>query len=938
VPYCVNDKGQGPAWGNSLFEDNAEYGFGMAVALNQRRQRLHELVQSVLQGGLDISDALREQLVGWEKEWRHPAKSQAYYETLPPLLEKESGKHPLLERIYTLRDLLPKFSHWIVGGDGWAYDIGYGGLDHVLASGENVNILVLDTEVYSNTGGQMSKATPLGAIAKFGQSGKKYNKKDLGMMAMAYGNVYVASCALGANYSQVIRAFVEAESHEGPSLIMCYAPCSEHGYLVSTWAHQADDVKIAVESGYWLLYRYNPELEDKGENPLQLDAKKLKVDVRQFMERENRFASLMRAEPEVATKLQENMSKFTKERFNRMKSRSQAPGGIDSAQLNATFEALQQGLATGGVQAGPGRFDVLFGSETGNAEEVAKRVGGLLKGRGYKVKVRELDEVEVDELAELKFVLVICSTAGQGEFPQNAKDFWTAVSDPTLDDTVLKDLHYGVFGLGDSSYCFFNQAAKMIDEQFAKLGATRLLPCGLGDDQDEERYDTALGEWLPDFWTEIKAPAPLHESDELPPPNFAATPLDAATCTYEQCVPQGAVLLRLTENTRITPDDYDKDVRHLEFDLTGTNFRYGLGDSLAIFPQNDPKEVEAFCNYMGYDADLWVQFSKSDPTQSNARYDALFKKPMTIRQLCVECLDLFGRPTRHFYESLQKCCTDSEEKSRAKHLVSPEGKPEMRKLTDETVHCFDVLQMFPSAKPTLEQLIDMVPLLKPRYYSIASSQRYLGGNRLQLCIGIVDWKTPSGKYRVGECTGYVTRTPVTETSPPIFYACSLKATTFNLPPNDRVPVIMASMGTGLAPFRAFVQHRAFLKRQGKQVGPMTMYFGCRYSKKDYLYGDELQQFAEEGVIDELRVAFSREQKEKFYVQHHITRDPALLYRRFIEERGYFYLCGQSRQVPIDIRNAVLQALQSEGGMTDKEATDKLIDMQIRGRYNVEAWS
>lgn len=229
TPYTVNKDGHGPAWGNSLFEDNAEYGFGMVVAHNHRRSLLHEQAESLLQDeSVKISDELREKLQSWVENWKDGDISHQLFAQLPSLIAKEKDAHFSLQRLNAQTDLIPKLSQWMVGGDGWAYDIGYGGLDHVLASGENVNIMVLDTEVYSNTGGQISKATPMGAVHKFGMGGHLRNKKDLGMMAMEYGNVYVASCSELANMSQTVRAVLEAEAFDGPSLLLCYAPCIEH--------------------------------------------------------------------------------------------------------------------------------------------------------------------------------------------------------------------------------------------------------------------------------------------------------------------------------------------------------------------------------------------------------------------------------------------------------------------------------------------------------------------------------------------------------------------------------------------------------------------------------------------------------------------------------------------------------------------------------------
>jgi len=254
TPYTTNKDGHGPAWGNSLFEDAAEFGFGMSMAYTQRRAKLADVVAEAL--SLDLADDLKAALKGWLDNKDDAEGSKKYGEEILGLMGG-SDDHPLLDELWHMSDLFTKKSVWIFGGDGWAYDIGYGGVDHVLASGEDINILVMDTEVYSNTGGQASKATPLGSIAKFAASGKKTAKKDLGRMAMTYGYVYVACVSMGANKQQVLKAFKEAEAYKGPSLIIAYAPCINQG-LRKGMGKSMEEAKMAVESGYWPLYRFNP--------------------------------------------------------------------------------------------------------------------------------------------------------------------------------------------------------------------------------------------------------------------------------------------------------------------------------------------------------------------------------------------------------------------------------------------------------------------------------------------------------------------------------------------------------------------------------------------------------------------------------------------------------------------------------------------------------
>jgi pyruvate-ferredoxin/flavodoxin oxidoreductase len=298
TPYAKNAEGRGPTWCNSLFEDNAEFGLGFRVSLDRQRDFAIELLKkSAATIGQDLADGI---INANQSDEAGIYEQRERVEALKLKLQKMDS--PEAKLLLTLADKLVKKSVWILGGDGWAYDIGYGGLDHVLASGRDVNVLVMDTEVYSNTGGQMSKSTPRGAVAKFAAGGKPLGKKDLGLIAMSYGHIYVASVALGAKDEQTLKAFVEAESYPGPSLIIAYSHCIAHGIAVDMGVG-ARQQKLAVESGQWLLYRFDPRRAANGENPLQLDSSAPKSKVQDFMLSENRFKMLTKSKPEDAKKL-----------------------------------------------------------------------------------------------------------------------------------------------------------------------------------------------------------------------------------------------------------------------------------------------------------------------------------------------------------------------------------------------------------------------------------------------------------------------------------------------------------------------------------------------------------------------------------------------------------------------------------------------------------
>jgi pyruvate-ferredoxin/flavodoxin oxidoreductase len=310
TPWRTNAEGRGPAWNNSLFEDNAEFGLGMRIAIDNQRNRARELLQALHR---ELSEDLAQQILDCAQS--NEAEIYEQRQRVAQLRrELEQVAHPLAEVLLPLSENLCHKSVWIIGGDGWAYDIGFGGVDHVLASGRNVNILVLDTEVYSNTGGQTSKATPRGAVAKFSANGKATGKKDLARLAMDYENVYVARVAYGAKDTQTLNAFLEAESYPGTSLIIAYSPCIAHGVDMSRNHLQQN---LAVNSGHWPLLRFDPRRGDKNQNPLRLDSKPPSVPYREFVQSETRFSMLWHSHPERAEMLLSEAEKEVQDRYYR---------------------------------------------------------------------------------------------------------------------------------------------------------------------------------------------------------------------------------------------------------------------------------------------------------------------------------------------------------------------------------------------------------------------------------------------------------------------------------------------------------------------------------------------------------------------------------------------------------------------------------------------
>lgn len=318
TPYTTNEKGQGPAWANSLFEDFCEFGLGMQIASEKLRDRLGDVMKAAIAAD-GTPDKAKELFQSWLDNRKDGDKTKALAEEIIPMVEANKDKCPFCKEIAELQQYLIKRSQWIIGGDGASYDIGYGGLDHVISTGKDVNILVLDTEVYSNTGGQASKATPLGAIAEFAAQGKRVRKKDLGLMATTYGYVYVAQVAMGADQAQTLKAFREAEAYDGPSVIIAYSPCINHGLKAGMGKAQAEEAK-AVACGYWHLWRYNPMLEKEGKNPFILDSKEPNWDdFKDFLTGEVRYLSVKKMFPQEADELFEAAKKNAQWRYNNYK-------------------------------------------------------------------------------------------------------------------------------------------------------------------------------------------------------------------------------------------------------------------------------------------------------------------------------------------------------------------------------------------------------------------------------------------------------------------------------------------------------------------------------------------------------------------------------------------------------------------------------------------
>ena len=938
-PYTTLRDKTGPAWGNSLFEDAAEFGMGMAVTIALRRKALRTRVQELLMENNDakISPELFTQLSEWNDNWKQAKVCDRLARSLPDLLKQELASGALVKEISAMSDLFPKISVWNIGGDGWAFDIGFGGLDHVLASGQDVNVLILDTEVYSNTGGQSSKSSPVGAIAKFATGGRPHNKKSMADMAMAYGNVYVANCSMGASMQQTLKSFVEAEAYPGPSMILAYSPCIEHKNI-DGMSHTMQHMAVAADSGYYPLFRYNPLLKKEGKAPFVLDTKKISVDVSRVIESEMRYGAMKKRDAEKYEKSLENLRSWINERFDHLKQLAEiVPKGKSAGMMETAAASMASRPLT-----------ILYGSETGNTQELAYRTGELAKQRGFSVLIKELDEVEVSDLGSsggsYENLLVMCSTCGEGDVPKNAQSFFEnlgkhASSNEDGNKLNLSNLNYAVFAMGDSSYHEFCSVGKDIDAMLLALGAKRSLPIGIGNDRDEDKFETGFEKWIPEFWTVQNASEPAVSGP--PESAFEIVSLDDhnVKAPYKAITAPGAVLAKVDACTRLTPSDYDRDIRHVRIALgNDQDLPYMLGDVLNVFPRNEAKRVAAFLEAYNEDPNEMIKLTPVANANIDARKRAASLRPRTVEQIFTEVVDIFGRPNRGFFKTLSRFFSAENSPAMEELLLMAGDSEEGRRLyaeniSSEALTYADVLLRYKTdAKIPLELLVTLIPPVKPRLYSIASSPRFVGSKMVELAVVILSWKTPKGETRRGTGTDYISRLAAGDD-----LACTVTSGTFKFPESGLTPMIMAGLGTGLAPFRAFVQERKWMQNKGIETGPMWLFYGCRYKAKDYIFGDELEQFASEGVITELHPAFSRDGNDKVYVQNKIMAHKDKVYQDLIEKNGFFYLCGQAGQAELDIKEAVYNSIAHGAAISRDQAAAKFEELAEQGRYCPELY-
>ncbi|XP_062844915.1 NADPH-dependent diflavin oxidoreductase 1 [Trichomycterus rosablanca] len=590
---------------------------------------------------------------------------------------------------------------------------------------------------------------------------------------------------------------------------------------------------------------------------------------------------------------------------------------------------------------------ILYGSQTGTAQDTAERIGRQAQRRRISVRVQALDSYNVANLISESLVVFVCSTTGQGDPPDNMKNFWKFLFRKSLPAGSLCRLDYAVLGLGDSSYPKFNFVAKKLHKRLLQLGANALLPVGLADDQHDLGPDGVVDPWLISFWQKALSlyppPAdlsPLRDEDSLPP-RYVFHFLDKVTdqlteksreAPDNQASPSSAhpFPARVVFNHRVTDPGHFQDVRHIEFDITGSNIQFSAGDVVMMRPCNTTEDVELFCQLLRLDPDRYFTLKPTDV--NTAPVPARLPQPCTVLFLVQEFLDIAAVPRRSFFEMLATFASNELELEKLMEFSSAKGQDELHSYCSRPRRtALEVLTDFPhtTAELNVNYLLDLFPEIQPRSFSIASSL-LAHPNRIQILVAVVKYKTKLHKPRKGLCSSWLASLDPShgDVSVPLW----VKKGGLKFPQDPHTPVIMVGPGTGVAPFRAAIQERI---TQGKTGN--VLFFGCRSETQDFYFHSEWEQKVQEGHMN-LFTAFSRDQEHKIYVQHRVKDKTKLLWDLIANKNAAFYIAGNAKQMPSAVCDAVKEIFQQEGGVTESQAQEMLDIMERTNRFQSETWA
>ncbi|XP_061887354.1 NADPH-dependent diflavin oxidoreductase 1 [Entelurus aequoreus] len=587
---------------------------------------------------------------------------------------------------------------------------------------------------------------------------------------------------------------------------------------------------------------------------------------------------------------------------------------------------------------------ILYGSQTGTAQDTAQRIARQALRRRLQVHVLPLDDYDVANLISESLVVFVCSTTGQGDPPDNMKNFWRFLFKKTLPVGSLCRLDCAILGLGDSSYPKFNFVAKKLHKRLVQLGATLLLPVGLADDQHDLGPDAIVDVWLTSFWQNMAAlypsltyVVPLREDEPLPPSytfhfldGIKEKTDDCQKIQTQQAAPSQShpFYAKLLSNVRVTDQQHFQDVRHIDFDISGSNIHFTAGDVVMMYPCNAPEDVQQFCQLLRLDPEARFSLTSTNGSAVPGR----LSQPCTVSYLVERYLDIGAVPRRSFFELLATFSTNELELEKLVEFSSAEGQEELHSYCNRPRRTtLEVLADFPhtTAQLRADYLLDLFPQIQPRSFSIASSLQ-AHPNRLQVLVAVVQYKTKMFKPRMGLCSTWLASLHPTKED--VYVPLWVKKGSLKFPTEKDIPVIMVGPGTGVAPFRSALQERT---AEGKHDN--VLFFGCRSESKDFYFGSEWEEMMAVGQL-RLFSAFSRDQEEKIYVQQRVSENAALIWDLISNKGAYFYIAGNAKQMPTSVCDALKAGFEQQGGLSSEDAEQMLTVMERCGQFQSETWS
>ncbi|XP_037026127.1 NADPH--cytochrome P450 reductase isoform X1 [Bradysia coprophila] len=594
---------------------------------------------------------------------------------------------------------------------------------------------------------------------------------------------------------------------------------------------------------------------------------------------------------------------------------------------------------------------VFYGSQTGTAEEFAGRLAK--EGIRYSLKgmVADPEECDMEELLQLKTIekslAVFClATYGEGDPTDNAMEFWEWIQG----DLDLTGLNYAVFGLGNKTYEHYNKVALFVDKRLEELGATRVFECGLGDDDANIEDDFIT--WKERLWPSVcdffniestgedvlMRQYRLLEQTDVATDRIYTGEVARLHSLQSQRPPYDA------KNPYLAPIKINRELHkgggrscmHIEFDIEGSKIRYEAGDHVAMYPVNDTELVEKLGRSCNADLDTVFSLINTD-LESSKKHP--FPCPTTYRTALTHYLEITALPRTHILKELVEYCSDEKDKEFLKLIssTSVEGKAQYQTwIQNASRNIVHILEDIKSCKPPIDHICELLPRLQPRYYSISSSSK-LHPTTVHVTAVLVKYETPTGRINKGVATTFLAEKRPTDGADPPRVPIFIRKSQFRLPTRVETPVIMIGPGTGLAPFRGFIQERDLSRKDNQSVGDTILYFGCRKKAEDFIYGEELEDYVKKGTLN-LRVAFSRDQAHKVYVTNLLQDDADLVWQIVGEKNGHVYICGDAKNMATDVRNILMNIIKTKGNMSDSDAQQYLKKMDAQKRYSADVWS